>query len=265
MALLSAVILRDTFANRPSDNATLTEGRLFYATDRGLLYRDNGTSWDALLDINSLTADGSPDAAADYVVTYDASAGYLKKVLLEDLPGGGGGSSGDMALIQQQVLGSDTATVTFGSGGTLTQAYKSLYLEVQGRCDQATAQFGRIQFNSDTGANYDYQTWGVANNSTGGTNQFASTALIFGEWTPTGATAGASSAYHAKILNYTNTNWWKDIVIDGMKLNSVASGGMTRNVQSGEWRNTAAITQIDITLAAGNFKQNSIFTLWGIK
>lgn len=42
------------------------------------------------LDINSLTADGSPNGAADYVATYDASAGTHKKVLLDNLPGGGG-------------------------------------------------------------------------------------------------------------------------------------------------------------------------------
>jgi hypothetical protein len=47
------------------------------------------------LDINGLTADGTPDGSVDYVVTYDASAGALKKVLLEDLPGGSGG--GDVA------------------------------------------------------------------------------------------------------------------------------------------------------------------------
>ena len=38
------------------------------------------------LDINSLAADATPDSAADYVVTYDASAAGHKKVLLDDLP-----------------------------------------------------------------------------------------------------------------------------------------------------------------------------------
>jgi hypothetical protein len=39
-------------------------------------------------DVNGLAADGSPDGAADYVMTYDASATGLKKVLLNNLPGG---------------------------------------------------------------------------------------------------------------------------------------------------------------------------------
>jgi len=41
-------------------------------------------------DINALTADATPDGAADYVVAFDASVTGHKKVLLNDLPGGGG-------------------------------------------------------------------------------------------------------------------------------------------------------------------------------
>ena len=40
------------------------------------------------LDITELTADASPDGAADYVATYDASGATHKKVLLDDKPGG---------------------------------------------------------------------------------------------------------------------------------------------------------------------------------
>jgi hypothetical protein len=41
---------------------------------------------DILKVVNLLTADSSPDAAADYVLTYDASASAAKKVLLANLP-----------------------------------------------------------------------------------------------------------------------------------------------------------------------------------
>jgi len=41
------------------------------------------------MDINGLTADATPVGSTDYVVTYDASAATHKKVLLDDLPGGG--------------------------------------------------------------------------------------------------------------------------------------------------------------------------------
>jgi hypothetical protein len=60
------------------------------------------------LDISGLTPDASPDGAADYVATYDASAGAHKKVLLNDLPGGGGS------------LTSHNHTSAGGDGGVLT-------------------------------------------------------------------------------------------------------------------------------------------------
>ncbi len=41
---------------------------------------------DLLTVINVLTADASPDSAADYLVTYDASAAAVKKVLLANFP-----------------------------------------------------------------------------------------------------------------------------------------------------------------------------------
>ena len=44
------------------------------------------------VDIIGLTQDSTPDSATDFVMTWDDSASALKKVLLDDLPGGGGGS-----------------------------------------------------------------------------------------------------------------------------------------------------------------------------
>lgn len=44
------------------------------------------------VDINGLVADATPDGSADYVMSYDASAAGLKKVLMDNLPGGTGGT-----------------------------------------------------------------------------------------------------------------------------------------------------------------------------
>jgi hypothetical protein len=50
-------------------------------------------------DINSLTADGTPDSANDYVVTWDASATAHKKVLLSNLGGSlSGGAANKLAI-----------------------------------------------------------------------------------------------------------------------------------------------------------------------
>jgi hypothetical protein len=71
----------DTFTGR-----TITAGSAIAVTN------GNGVSGNptVALDITGLTADASPDGAADYVVTYDASAGGNKKVLLNNLPSAGG-------------------------------------------------------------------------------------------------------------------------------------------------------------------------------
>lgn len=67
------------------------------------------------LDVDGLTADATPDGAADYVLTYDTSAGTHKKVLIDDMPGGGGGgdvsgpaSSLDMEMVRFNGTGGKT-------------------------------------------------------------------------------------------------------------------------------------------------------------
>lgn len=48
------------------------------------------------LNINGLTEDLTPAGGTDYIVTYDASAGTNKKVLLNNIPVSGGGGSGNV-------------------------------------------------------------------------------------------------------------------------------------------------------------------------
>jgi hypothetical protein len=45
MSTLQSVVTRDIFANRPAAGIS---GRLFFASDTGNSYRDNGTGWDAI-------------------------------------------------------------------------------------------------------------------------------------------------------------------------------------------------------------------------
>jgi len=82
--------------------------------------------------IDGLTADASPDSSTDYVMTYDASADSLKKVLLDDLPSSGGVSLpiitdvdilGTVTTAQDINLSLDTAhstSLTLGADINLT-------------------------------------------------------------------------------------------------------------------------------------------------
>lgn len=53
MPFLSSEILRDLFANRP---AASSAGRIFFASDTGKTYRDNGTGWDDCSDTGAVSS-----------------------------------------------------------------------------------------------------------------------------------------------------------------------------------------------------------------
>ena len=50
MALFSTAILAGNIADRPASGDALLGGRLYFALDEDKVYRDNGTSWDEMLD-----------------------------------------------------------------------------------------------------------------------------------------------------------------------------------------------------------------------
>jgi hypothetical protein len=79
-----------TLAGDGGSSQTINDGNtLTVAGGVGLVSAAGATDTVTVdLDINSLTADASPDGAADYVATWDASASAHKKVLLNNLPGG---------------------------------------------------------------------------------------------------------------------------------------------------------------------------------
>lgn len=102
-------------------NATLTGERILSAL-QGLLLTESAPNLFLSLDINALTADATPDGAADYVVTYDAGAATHKKVLLNDLPGGGGGDTHRAPLFQVLTPeDGETYSLRFAAAVTITE------------------------------------------------------------------------------------------------------------------------------------------------
>ena len=81
--------LTNFVANEHIDHSTITLTAGIGLSGGGVLTASRTLN----LDITELTADATPDGAADYVVTYDTSAATHKKVLLDNLPGGGGSVS----------------------------------------------------------------------------------------------------------------------------------------------------------------------------
>lgn len=95
--------------------------------------------------INTLTTDSSPNTAADYVRTWDASASCEKKVLLEDI---GGGTS--YILIQDQ-KSVGTSGGTFTSGAYRTRTLNTEVADAGGHAsissNQITLAAGTYRFN----------------------------------------------------------------------------------------------------------------------
>ena len=176
------------------------------------------------------------------------------------------------------VLGTPTPPVTSsyesivtangtGSSGTITfNTIPSGYKHLQIRSIQRVASgnaYMKVQFNSDTGANYTYHqvfALGSGTGSTdGGTGQTGAAAITVAAGSLSANIYGVSII---DILDYGNNSKNKTIrVLDGMDANG--SGQVILN--SGLWINTAAITSITLQASASSFTTASQFALYGIK
>ncbi len=166
------------------------------------------------------------------------------------------------------------ATVTVGAGGSATVSftsipgtYQHLQIRLIARASIADSADHNIvaAFNSDTTFT-NYRTHvldGDGASASSGTAQvsgfYASGGLTLGN----SSTASTFSASVIDILDYTNTNKNTTVrVLNGFDRNGA---GFIR-FGSSLWLNTAAITQIDLSLRTGtSFVQNTHIALYGIK
>jgi hypothetical protein len=159
--------------------------------------------------------------------------------------------------IATQTLGSDTATVTFS---TIPQTYTDLVLVCLTRSTRA-ANAGdsmRIRFNSDTGTNYSTT---VLQGSVDGaeSTRFTSATSAYMRIPAATATANVFSPSIWNIMNYSNITTYKTTLQKGTSVTDQVELDVSL------WRNTAAITTIDISTSNGNLVSGSTFTLYGIK
>jgi hypothetical protein len=193
-----------------------------------------------------------------------------------------------MAGIQQALFGGygavgdfeSIATVSVGSGGTATISFTSIpstykHLQVRALMQGGGAAGGVAlitTFNSDTAANYSaHQLYGDGSTVTaaGDANTSRLTWAPAGGFQSYGSADGASifSAHIIDILDYANTSKYKTLrAIHGRDKN----GAGRVMLESGNWRNTAAVstitfTTVDSSLASQNFSQYTSFALYGLK
>ena len=168
------------------------------------------------------------------------------------------------------------ATITVGSGGASTVTFSSIpstyaHLQIRAfvqtnRGTYATDSY-YLQFNNDTGSNYNYG-WIRGNGSTAAAYHYPSAQTMAYVESASGTTVSPNAFGGAviDILDYQNTNKYKTIrTLSGTDVNGTVAGyGGFVYLSSGLWMNTSAITSIKIT-GDSTFQNYTTFALYGIK
>lgn len=157
-------------------------------------------------------------------------------------------------------LSGSTSTVQFNS---IPQGYQHLQIRGIVRNSGAnTEAMQGMQFNGDTGSNYNLMyTYGNGSSVTGSPS--ANTTIVYtGEGNGSGTTANVFSTQITDITDYSNPNKFKAVrTITGFDTNS--TGFLFYN--SGQWRNNSPITAITISCGQGNYANFSQISLYGMK
>jgi hypothetical protein len=174
-----------------------------------------------------------------------------------------GSGFGTYELIQTQILGSNTASITFSGLGAYADTYKHLQIRLTGKTTRV--QIGAnivLRFNGDTGSNYSWHSL-IGNGSIVTSIASASTTLMLGAWVAgANTTANAFGAGVIDILDAYSTTKNKTM----RTLNGLSGGEVNIRLGSGLWRNTNAITSVTIFDAdSTNLVTGSRFSIYGIR
>ena len=162
-------------------------------------------------------------------------------------------------LIQEQVLSSSAASVTFSN---IPGTYKDLVLEIAlVRTDRSNVDdWVMLRINGDTGTNYS-KTYLYGDGSTAGSGRTSNQAnIVFTENIPgANATSGVFGTASSSFMSYANTNVNKTVLTRSSTSSSVVAANVVL------WRSTSAITTLLLYPQYGpNFVSGSTFRLWGV-
>lgn len=168
-------------------------------------------------------------------------------------PQGGGG--GLTPALPAQVLAVAAASVSFAN---IPQNFTNLKLvmSVSGSGSDGNVQ---IQFNGDTGDNYDTQFLTGTGSTASASAASALTVGLLGNLSGD-AEFPNSTSLEITIPNYRSSTFWKAVFADNIEGGAIAQ---TRIASGVNWHSTAPITSIVISSSSGNFIAGSTFTLYG--
>lgn len=165
-------------------------------------------------------------------------------------------------LINSNVLSSSAASVTFSS---IPATFDDLVLQISARSDASAVQDMLLfQFNGDTSTNYSFVRI-LGNGATASST--ASSNLSAAQLTAGADAATATSNTFSNVEIYVpayRVSQNKPFSMITVQETNAATAYI--NPSASLWRNTAAITSINIALNTGpNFVSGSSFWLYGIK
>lgn len=201
----------------------------------------------------SATLTNSRQLLAGTGVTFDDSVANQRTI-----NAGGGGS---YTLIDEQTP-TGTGTVTFSSLGSYT--HLELRWTARGTDAAATVNMG-IQFNGDTGSNYDRQQVSGVATTISGTEGIGATSALVGTLSAGGATAGQAGAGTIRLYDVVGSTLQKAGTADNTYRTTTSSGGTVVRTWGIGWRDASAITSLTLALSAGNFAAGSKLSLYGIE
>lgn len=242
-------------------------------TDYAVQYSSNsGSTWTTF-------SDGTSTSTSATVTGLTLDTAYIFRAAAINAVGTGSYSTASSsftpvahdsgALIPLQVI-------TVGSAGASSVSFTNIpstysHLQVRGivRTNRSSTEDGfRFQFNSDTGNNYAWHGLeGYAGPATGvGATAVTSTNKILALGAGANATSGIFSPFIFDILDYANTNKYKNCrLLNGLELNTASSYNYVE-FRSGLWLSTNAISSIQLDPENGTaFSQYSQFALYGVK
>jgi len=148
-------------------------------------------------------------------------------------------------------LSSAASSVTFSS---IPATYRDLVVVVV--AEGSTTLQGRIRFNGDTSSSYDYVRMsgsGSAATTATATNNSSGFISAIAQATTTGALQ-----MNINIMDYSTTNKHKTTI---SRANQSANG---TEAFANLWKNSSAITSVQILTSTGNWASGSTFALYGV-
>lgn len=237
----------------------------------GILLRDNSTATvnsagnitgTNLITGGNVSATGNISGANIGNITPVNLDGNGSHVLLGNGTWGTASGGGALSLISEVTTSSSQGNVTFSS---ISSSYRDLYIRILGRGTSSDSEHSLyMQFNSDTGSNYNMQrVFGFGSSGYYADEFISSTEFNLGGIIGDTATANFSAMMTINIPCYSLNTYFKTIQAEWIYNRSDTSTQTVRGQSGGIWKDTTTVSTIKIYHSTGNWKDGSVVSLYG--